>query len=135
MAAYLHKAKKLLESFSSYRISQILRSQNAEVDALAQLASAKDADQLKFILVETLSSPSIQNGEPLTVNYATARDNWMTSVIQYLKDGVLPEDKKKARLLKLKVARYTLYDNQLYKRGFSTPLLKCVDLEQGNHIL
>ena len=28
-----------------------------------------------------------------------------------------------------------LYDNQLYKRGFSTPLLKCVNLEQGNHIL
>ena len=28
-----------------------------------------------------------------------------------------------------------LYDDQLYKRGFSTPLLKCVDLAQGNHIL
>ena len=59
----------------------------------------------------------------------------MTPVTQYLKDGVLPEDKKKARLLKLKVARYTLYDDQLYKKGFSTPLLKCVNLEQGNHIL
>ena len=59
----------------------------------------------------------------------------MTPVVQYLKDGVLSKDKKKARLLRLKVARYTLYDNQLYKRGFSTPLLKCVNLEQGNHIL
>ena len=59
----------------------------------------------------------------------------MTLVVQCLKDGTLPEDKKKARLLRLKVARYTLYDNQLYKRGFSTLLLKCVNLEQGNHIL
>ena len=59
----------------------------------------------------------------------------MTLVIQYLKDGALPEDKKKARLLRLKAARYTLYDNQLYKKGFSTLLLKCVDLEQGNRIL
>ena len=59
----------------------------------------------------------------------------MTPVIHYLKDGVLPEDKEKARLLRLKATRYTLYDDQLYKRGFSTPLLKCVDLEQGNHIL
>ena len=59
----------------------------------------------------------------------------MTKATRYLKDGVLPEDKKKARLLRLKFARYTLYDNQLYKRGFLTPLLKCVDLEQGNHIL
>ena len=59
----------------------------------------------------------------------------MTPIVQYLKDGVLPKDKKKARLLRIKSARYTLYDDQLYKRGFSTPLLKCVDLEQGNHIL
>ena len=48
---------------------------------------------------------------------------------------MLPKDKKKARLLRLKAARYTLYDDQLYNRGFSTLLLKCVDLEQGNHIL
>ena len=59
----------------------------------------------------------------------------MTLVTRYLKDGVLPEDKKKSKLLRLKAARYTLYDDQLYKRGFSTPLLKCVNLDQGNHIL
>ena len=59
----------------------------------------------------------------------------MTSVIQYLKDGVLPEGKRKARLLRLKATRYTMYDDQLYKRGFSTPLLKYVDLEKRNYIL
>ena len=112
-----------------------MRSQNTKADALARLASAKDTDQLKVIPVETLDSPSIQTKEPLTVNYATTKDSWMTLVIQYLKDGVLPEDKKKARLLRLKAEYYTLYDDQLYKRGFSTLLLKCVNLEQGNHIL
>ena len=59
----------------------------------------------------------------------------MTPVTLYLNDGVLPKDKKKVRLLRLKAMRYTLYNNQLYKRGFSTLLVKCVDLEQGNHIL
>ena len=48
---------------------------------------------------------------------------------------MLPEDKKKARLLRVKVVSYTLYDDQLYKRGFSTSLMNCVDLEQGNDIL
>ena len=105
------------------------------MDTFGRLASARDVDQLKFIPVETLNSPSIQTKEPLTVNCVAAKDNWMTFFILYLKDGVLPEDKKKARLLRLKVTCYTLYDNQLYKRGFSTPLLKCVDLEQGNHVL
>ena len=59
----------------------------------------------------------------------------MTLVIQYLKNGVLLEDKRKVRLLRLKAPHYTLYDHQLYKRGFSASLLKCVDLEKGNYIL
>ena len=58
----------------------------------------------------------------------------MTPIIQYLKDSVLLEDKRKAKLLRLKVVCYTMYNNWLYKRGFSTPLLKCVDLEEGNYI-
>ena len=59
----------------------------------------------------------------------------MTPIILYLKDGVLHEDKKKTRLLRLKVTWYTMYNDQLYKRGFSAPLLKYVDLEEGNYIL
>ena len=59
MTAYLQKAKELLGSFNSYTIHQILRSQNAEADALAQLASMKDADQLKVVPAEFLDSPSI----------------------------------------------------------------------------
>ena len=98
MTAYLQKAKELLGFFSSYIISQILWSQNTEADALARLASTKDADQLKIILVETLDSPSIQTIKGLqTVNCTTTRDSWMALVIQYLKDGVLPEDKRKAK--------------------------------------
>ena len=42
MIAYLLKVKTLLGSLSSYTICKIPRSQNAEVDALARLASAND---------------------------------------------------------------------------------------------
>ena len=59
----------------------------------------------------------------------------MTPIIKYLRDGVLLEDKNKARLLILKATQYIRYDEKLYKRGFSTPLLKCVDLEERNYIL
>ena len=59
MTAYLHKAKKLLGSFSSYMISQIPRSPNAEADALAWLTSTKDTDKLNIVPMETLDSLSI----------------------------------------------------------------------------
>ena len=70
-----------------------------------------------------------------TVNSVTSVDTWMTLIIQYLKYGYLPEDKKQARQLRLKDAIYILYDGQLYKRGFSTLLLKCIGLAEGNYIL
>ena len=103
---------------------------------MARLASTKDAELLEVIPVEFLNEPSIHmTDQPQTVNCTTTIDSWITPIIQYLKDGKLPEDKNKARLLKLKAARYILYDGWLYKRGFSTLLLKCVDLEEGNYIL
>ena len=59
----------------------------------------------------------------------------MTPIIWYLKDGHLPKDKKQTRLLRFKAVRYILYDEWLCRGGFSTPLLKCVDLTKENYIL
>ena len=39
--------------------------------------------------------------------------------MSYLKDGVLPKDKEDARKLKVRVARFILIDEVLYKKGFS----------------
>ena len=43
----------------------------------------------------------------------------MTPIVIYLKDGRLPEDKDKARELRIRAAKYVLIDEVLYKRGFS----------------
>ena len=136
MAAYLQKAKDLLSAFSFFKIQQVPRAQNTQADALAWLASTKDAKLLEVIPVEFLNEPSIPSMDPqLAINCVVATDTWMTPIVQFLNDGQLLEDKKQARCLRLKVARYILYDGQLYIRGFSTPLLKCVDLTEGNYIL
>ena len=60
MVAYLNKTKDLLAQFTKYTLQQIPRDQNSNVDALAKLASAKDADTLNIVLVERLSEPSIR---------------------------------------------------------------------------
>ena len=86
-----------------------------QADALARQASTKDSELLEVIPVEFLHKPSILPANPqMTVNCVTPINTWMTSIIQYLKDGYLSEDKKQARLLRLKAARYALYDEQLY---------------------
>ena len=59
----------------------------------------------------------------------------MTPVISFLQDGHLPQDVEKARKIKRRIARFTILNDTLYKRGFSMPYLKCVDEEKAKYIL
>ena len=75
MAAFLQKAKDLLNAFSSFKIQQVPRERNTQVDALARLTSIKDFELLEVVPVEFLSTPSIMPTEPQsTVNSVTSAD-------------------------------------------------------------
>ena len=58
MALYLQKVHELLGAFQKYEVKQIPRAQNAHADALARLATTRDADFLGAIPVEFLPTPS-----------------------------------------------------------------------------
>ena len=60
---------------------------------------------------------------------------WMDGIINYLKDGTLPQDKYEAKQLRCKCARYTLVDRVLYKRGFIAPYLRCLDPEEADYVM
>ena len=121
MVAYLNKIRDLLAQFDKYTLQQVPRDQNSNADALAKLASAKDADTLNIVPVERLSMPSIQVEETIMVIQMV--DTWMAPYIEYLTQGVLPTDRNKARTLRRQAARYILVDGILYRRGYSMPLL------------
>ena len=59
----------------------------------------------------------------------------MTPIISYLKDGSLPERKDEARRLRVRLARYVLPNDVLYKRGFSQPYLRCLSPDKVNYVL
>ncbi|GKC28795.1 reverse transcriptase domain-containing protein [Tanacetum coccineum] len=48
---------------------------------------------------------------------------WMTPIIEYLKDGTLPDDKKEASKLRIKARQYELLEGVLYRRSFLKPWL------------
>ena len=53
--------------------------------------------------------------------------NWMNSIVLFLKEDILPEDKSEADKVRRKAPRFWLSENQkLYKRSFSVPYLLCV---------
>ncbi|GKF47012.1 reverse transcriptase domain-containing protein [Tanacetum coccineum] len=50
-------------------------------------------------------------------------------------EGILLEEKKKARALRLKAVRYAVINETLYKKSFLRPWLRCVGPLQANYIL
>ncbi|XP_024018924.1 uncharacterized protein LOC112090880 [Morus notabilis] len=125
MGAYLRKVKEELVKFKNYEILQIPRAENANADALAKLASSTDSDTLGVVPIEELERPTIE--EKAKALIVQTDENWMTALIQYLIDAQLPSNKDEARRIRYQAARYLLYDGLLYRRGYSTPLQRCLD--------
>ena len=59
----------------------------------------------------------------------------MDPIVVYLKTGEQPKDKTEACVLQLKAARYVLYNDKLYRRGYSMPLLKCATPSEAKYIM
>ena len=59
----------------------------------------------------------------------------MDPILAYLKTGELPEDKMEARILRVKAACYVIYDDKLYRNGYSTSLLKYVTPYEADYIM
>ena len=50
----------------------------------------------------------------------------MDPIWDYIIDGRLPDDPKEAAKIRTRSARFTNHKGSLYKRGFFTPILKCI---------
>ncbi|GJZ28943.1 reverse transcriptase domain-containing protein [Tanacetum coccineum] len=125
MVQYLNKVKTLAKSFKEFSIKQIPRSENKKADALSKIASTSFAHLSKQVLVEELKEKSINEKEILDV-VEEEGNTWMTPICEYLAKEILPEDKKKARAVRRKAARYTMINGTLYKKSFLGPWLRCV---------
>ena len=60
---------------------------------------------------------------------------WMDPIWDYLLNGIFPSNQKEASKLRARSARFSLLRGTLYKRGFSTPFLKCIRKEDANYVL
>jgi ribonuclease HI len=134
MASYLNKVKQLTSSMEHFEITHIPRNLNHMADALARLASATEEDSCSgTILREELPQPSIEESEVILIEEPS--EDWTSEMRRFLTEGTLPEDRKNAEALKRRAARFVLINSQLYRKSFTTPLLKCLGPEASNRVL
>ena len=62
-------------------------------------------------------------------------ETWMTPLVRYLENDILPEDCNEARKIKKQAARYCISQEKLYRRSFSDPYLRCVTPREAVRIL
>ena len=135
MQGYLSQVKCLQLKFDSFDFLHVPRSGNAHADSLAMLATSSAQDLPRVILVEDLYKPS-KIGEMVQINQIRAGLSWMDSIIWFLKEDILPEEKIEADKIRRKATSYWLLeDHKLYKRSFSGPYLLCVHLELTESLL
>ena len=129
MRKYLSRVMRLMKRFEKAEFVQIPREENVEADTIAKEASTNESidesDEIQYM--PSIDIPEVQQVEN--------RENWMTPIISYLKDGQLPEEKDEARKLRVRSARYVLLNEVLYKRGFSQPYLRCLAPDEANYVL
>ncbi|GJW80087.1 reverse transcriptase domain-containing protein [Tanacetum coccineum] len=120
---YLQKTKEALKGFDSYTIEHIRTNQNKKADALSKLASMTFKHLTKEMVVEILPKQSIEEKEILQVETKEG-ESWMTPIHEYLVSGLLPEDPKESRKIRVKAPQYKLIRGNLYRRSFFTPWLR-----------
>ena len=62
-------------------------------------------------------------------------NNWMTPIKEYLINDILPSDSLEAKRLRYKATRYSVLSGDLYRRGYSRVLQRCVGPEEAEGIL
>ena len=82
--------------------------------------------------LEEHNSSSIEEFQTFPVHTCAGQ---MSLILSYLKDGRLPSNPDKAKKIKKRVARFTVLNDELYKRGFSQLYLRCVKEEEAKYIL
>ncbi|XP_028053007.1 uncharacterized protein LOC114257443 [Camellia sinensis] len=126
MAKYQALVRAKIKKFAAIRMEQIDREENRAADELAGLASAQTAFP-NPLMIEFLPRPSIEEPKMTEVLCADLGPSWMDPIIVFLKDRVLPEEKKAANKIQAKSERFWLSPSgALYKKSFTGPYLKCV---------
>ena len=126
MILYLRKVRDLLKKFVLVQVRHVPRAENSRVDALAKLVTASQEDLSSSTPIEYLAEPSIDLWD-VQVAQIGSDPNWMNPIWDYIIDERLSDDPKEAAKIRRRSARFTNQKGSLYKRGFFTPILKCIE--------
>ncbi|XP_020216687.1 uncharacterized protein LOC109800307 [Cajanus cajan] len=136
---YYHMFHNMCSNFDEVQVRHTPRENNERADQLARLvSSARKPGQLRTTLHLELPTPSITSTKSMIVEETSSiasNATWITELLDFIVHGKEPAKPLSAKKLRTQAARYSVIGGELYRRGFSTPLLKCLDSAQADYVL
>ncbi|XP_072058104.1 uncharacterized protein [Arachis hypogaea] len=80
----------------------------------------------------TLTKPSIKL---LSIASINRLQDWRTPFLEYINAGIIPKDELNPQHFKRRASLYTSIAGELYRRGLSQPLLKCLNKDEANLVM
>ena len=132
MHKYLKLVNQLVSTFLHAKFIQIPRDQNTEADKVVRSASAQNLGDMNDWKLEEQISSSITEFQTFSIQNSLG---WTNPILSFSQDGRLPPNPEEARKIQKHAARFTVLNDELYKRGYSQPYLRCIEGEEAKYVL
>ncbi|XP_024195734.1 uncharacterized protein LOC112198869 [Rosa chinensis] len=136
MSSYQDLVRDLMRGFEQLSLVKVPREKNSRADELAKAASGC-TEVINIVKIEVLEGPSIEGNKPQRQVMAvdSVPNDWRGQIVNYLEFGIQPDDPIEARKLRMKAVRYLVVEDELFKRSFSEPHLRCLGPSQARLVL
>ncbi|XP_075480633.1 uncharacterized protein LOC142521295 [Primulina tabacum] len=127
---YAREVDRIREKFTEITFEQIPRKENEKADTLAKMAGTMGSWKTRDVVFQVeltphTSSPAVEHGE----------EDWRTDIIDYLKEGKLPDNPREVRKLNMKCSRYVMIGKVLFRTSFAGPLLRCLSYQEADYVI
>ncbi|GAV88759.1 RVT_3 domain-containing protein [Cephalotus follicularis] len=105
MVKYLSYFQGMKSAFEVLRILKVPRAENVRAYQLSKLATTEELEKNQTVLVDYLDRPTISEADVMDID-VPQEPNWMTPFVNWLRNGILPEDPMEARKLVYRANRF-----------------------------
>jgi hypothetical protein len=140
---YLAAIRSLERQFKGFTLQHVDRAKNEEADALAKAAARGEALP-SDVFYHVIGTPAVRSPKGLQITNDSEghrivnlimTEDWRAPITLFLHGYYHPTDINEAKRLKHRSRDFALIEGQLYKKGVSQPMLKCVTETEGVQIL
>ncbi|XP_074282611.1 uncharacterized protein LOC141607151 [Silene latifolia] len=108
---------------------------DSKIIAYLKIATEKKSKFRTFKITQDVRTQYTQGARTLVSTVGQQDADWRVPYLNWLRDGTLPEDKKKAQSFRIKASRYIMIDNILFRKSLAGPCLRCLSKEEAETVL